>query len=251
MRAERIRRCKRCGKEFPAPSETERTLCDGCRKIAKQESVIRDRTCTVCGAVFPGGPRAKYCPSCKIEKRRETNRRHKKTGTARKLGSIQRCERCGAEYILDAGTQRYCKSCSAEAIRENRRPKKREYQKDYDPDHAKRRGLKEGVRLCAICGEPIPRARAEAGCVITCSDACDKIRRSRSQAEADVKRGRRKTTDIPRRAPDLPESGVVGVTARRTGKPWQAQYRKHYIGVYDTVEAAAAAIEDYKSRAPE
>ena len=191
-RAERVRRCRRCGAEFPAPTETERTLCDACRKAVRRESVIRDRACTVCGVSFPGGPSAKYCPRCRVEKRREADRRHKKHGTARPLGSIQKCERCGAEYTLDGGAQRYCKACSEEAIRENRRPKKLAYQKAYDPGHAKRRAAMEGVRLCAICGEPIQGERAKQP-FVTCSDACDRTRRSRLQAEADRKRGKRKS----------------------------------------------------------
>lgn len=46
---------------------------------------------------------------------------------------------------------------------------------------------------------------------------------------------------------ELPKSGITGVTARKNGS-WQACYKTHYIGVYATVEEAAAAIEEYKSK---
>ena len=248
-RRERYRRCKRCGKTFPAIGHTERALCDACRKIAKQESVIRDRTCIICGAVFPGGPSAKYCPSCRLEQRRKREREYNRRGSARKLGSEQVCERCGAPYILTGGLQRYCPACADEAIRENRRPKKLVYQKTYDPDHEKRNALKDGSRLCVICGAPILGDRQKLA-VNTCSEECERKRDNLDQAKADLKRGRRKGIGTPVRAPDLPNSGVVGVTARRKGKPWQAQYRQHYIGVFDTVEEAAAAIEAYKASLP-
>ena len=245
-RLNRFRRCKHCGKEFPVTGETEQALCDACRRFARQESVIRDRTCTVCGAVFPGGPSAKYCSRCRADRKRERDRERRRSGPARKLGSEQTCARCGEKYILTAGTQRYCPSCSKEAILENRRPKKREYQKNYDPDHEKRNALKDGVRLCVICGEPIWGDRQKLP-VNTCSAECEKKRDSLKQASADLKRGKRKTLDTPRRAPDLPVSGVPGVTARRKGKPWQAQVNGHYIGVFDSIEEASEAIVQYKA----
>jgi len=156
------------------------------------------------------------------------------------------CERCGGEYILTGGQQRYCKACSDEAIRENRRPKKREYQKDYDPGHKKRRAAKEGVRLCVICGEPITGDRAKTP-TITCGDACDAERRRLLQNDADIKRGRRHMPADQRYDSGLPKSGVVGVTARRSGKPWQATYKHQYLGVFDTIEEAVAAIAARKA----
>ena len=246
-RRERFRRCKRCGAEFPVTGHTERVLCDVCRTRSKQESVVRDRTCSICGAVFPGGPAAKYCPRCRLDKQRAREREYRRRGASRQIGSEQICERCGDKYILAGGLQRYCPACSQVAVAENRRPKKREYQRGYDPDHVKRNALKDGARLCVICGQPIRGDRQRRN-VNTCSDACARKRGSLDQAKADLKRGKRKTVGAPRRTPDLPDSGVVGVTARRRGKLWQAQYKGHYIGVFDTVEEAAAALDSYKKQ---
>lgn len=190
-RSERVRRCKMCGAEFPAPSKTERVLCDTCRKEAKRATVVRERVCVQCGAAFPGGPSAKWCPACRIERQRQRDREYKRRGPVRQLGSTQVCERCGAEYKLEGGLQRYCPACSEDAVRENRLPKKREYQRDYDPGRDRRRALKAGVRLCVICGEPIQGDRAMQP-FVTCSDACDRVRRAKLQAEADAKRSPRK-----------------------------------------------------------
>ena len=241
-RRERYRRCRRCGKEFPAPNRTEQTLCDVCRKIVKQESVKRPRQCTVCGARFIGGPSAKYCPDCRVEKRKERDREFKRNGPVRPLGSACICERCGNEYVLTGGQQKYCPTCSADAIKEKRWPKKRQYQKNYDPDHVKRRASKEGVKLCVVCGKPIPNPRAQTP-AITCGDACDRERRRLLQNEADIKRGRRKLSVSQRYESGLPKSGVVGITARRQGKPWQVVVHGRYIGVFDTLEEAIAAKE--------
>lgn len=239
------KRCRKCGVILSYSQNNERTLCDTCREKARRESVIRPRTCVDCGTVFQGYPASKRCPSCSAERKRELDRAHRKRGTMRPLGSTQICEVCGGEYILESGRQRYCKACSEEAVRQNRLAKKRIYQAGYDPGHIKRRASRKGTRYCGICGKVIPEERSMRG-IITCSDACDRIRRRQHQTEADLKRGKRKAMDRPLRAQDLPVSGVKGVTARRTGKPWQATYKGHYIGTFDTVEEAAKALEDYK-----
>lgn len=152
---------------------------------------MRPRTCSTCGKTFLGGPRARYCPDCRLERRREQDRRQKAQGSTRKLGSIQVCERCGAEYTLTNGRQRYCPDCAPDATRESVAPKKREYARNYDPGHAKRAALKAGSRLCVICGKPITGDRAKTA-VNTCSLECDAQRRKLRQYEADVRRGRKR-----------------------------------------------------------
>ncbi len=148
---------------------------------------MRPRICSTCGKTFLGGPRARYCPDCRLERRREQDRRQKAQGSTRKLGSIQVCERCGAEYTMTNGRQRYCPDCAQEAVREAVAPHKREQAKAYDHKH--RKTLLEGVRLCVICGKPITGDRAKTA-VNTCSPECDAQRRKLRQYEADVKRGR-------------------------------------------------------------
>ena len=62
---------------------------------------------------------------------------------------------------------------------------------------------------------------------------------------ADIKRGRRTLPADERYESGLPKSGIVGITWRRNGK-WSATYKKHYIGVYDTIDAAKESLEQYK-----
>jgi hypothetical protein len=219
-------------------------LCDACRKKAKQESVVRTRTCVQCHAEFLGGPSARYCLQCRLERTRAKDRAFKRNGAVRKLGNEYPCEKCGEPYVLNSGKQRYCLACSAEAIRENVLPKKRIYQKDYDPDHTKRKILKSGTRLCAICGKPIPDGRT----TNTCSPECSKEQARITQNYADIRRGRRKSPADAHYDSGLPKSGVPGVTFRRgsKSKPWQVNYKGHYLGVYETIESATAALNKYK-----
>ena len=52
----RMRKCKTCGKIFEVPAGKEMYLCPDCAAESKRKSVIRERTCKICGAVFWGIP---------------------------------------------------------------------------------------------------------------------------------------------------------------------------------------------------
>ena len=74
--------------------------------------MISEKICINCGLPFKGGPRAYYCPGCRLERQRDQNRDfklRKKKGEYRKLGSADKCERCGKDYVVEAGLQRFCK----------------------------------------------------------------------------------------------------------------------------------------------
>ena len=78
---------------------------------------MRDRQCKTCGITFKGGPRAWYCPSCREERRKEQSRRGKqkeRDGLTRKIGSVDKCEICGNDYIVAGGLQRMCEVCKPE-----------------------------------------------------------------------------------------------------------------------------------------
>lgn len=237
----RLRKCKRCGK----PYETDRPdtyLCPACSAASKLESVVRDRTCRQCGATFRGGPRAWYCPTCREERRREASRRYHRTGTSRPLGSIDRCTICGAEYIVDGSRQRYCKHCADAATQAATRARSLEYNAEHrDELNAHKQAMRKDRKVCVICGSVFDSGLPS----VTCSAACAAELRSRRQQEADIRRGKRKSPVGVKYDSGLPKSGVVGVTARRNGR-WQASYKGHYIGIYDDVPSAAAAVEKYK-----
>lgn len=242
-RSERYRTCSGCGKIIPAKGESY--YCDECRLAIKRGVVVRPRICKECGSTFDGGPRAWYCPRCRKEREAARAAKYRKEGFTRHLGDEYICERCGKPYILESGRQRYCKECAPVAIKDAVNPLKREYQRNYDPDHAKRRAVKEGNRLCVICGKPIPPDRAGLP-IVTCSEACGAERRRLIQNEADIKRGKRRSPASARFASGLPRSGIVGVTYHRSTGKWQAKDGKKYIGLYGTVEEAAAAIKANK-----
>ena len=80
----------------------------------KTKKNIYPRTCRMCGAGFAGGPRAVFCPDCG-EKRKAMCWKNfcerKRAGKVRKFGTSDICEKCGSEYIVKGGLQKYCKNC--------------------------------------------------------------------------------------------------------------------------------------------
>lgn len=185
----RSKKCKHCGAVF----ETDQPgayLCPACALSARQKSVYRQRVCIDCGRTFMGFPRSKRCPECQDEVSRARNRAYRKNGPARKLGSTDRCEACGAEYIVTSGLQRYCPDCSEKENLKNTRAHKREYQHAYmseEPRRAEKEANRSNNKVCKICGKTFDTGRTD----VYCSEACRKIGRARIQAAADKARSPR------------------------------------------------------------
>jgi hypothetical protein len=237
----RIKSCKHCGQTF----ETDKRgayLCPACALQAKRDSVYRERICIDCGTPFMGFPKSKRCPACQASVKRTRDAAQKRNGPRRPLGSTDTCQNCGKEYIVESGRQRYCKDCAAQAVGENVRSHKRDYMEAYAPEH---RDEKEHNRsynkVCLVCGKVFGDGLPS----VTCSPECAKKLTAIRNNESLYRSGKRKTSPYEKYDSGLPKSGIVGVTARRNGK-WSAAYKSHYIGVYDTIEAAASAIEAYK-----
>ena len=183
----RLRNCKRCGK----PYQTDRPgtyLCPACHAAAKRESVLKPRTCCQCGAVFSGGPRARYCPDCRAERKRAADRRCRANGPERPIGSVDKCTICGTEYIVRSGLQRYCDGCADSAIKAIDRAAGIAYYADNrDAIKARRAELRKDRKVCVICGAVFdPGSPA-----VTCSDACAAELRRQRQREADRRRRNR------------------------------------------------------------
>lgn len=85
------------------------------------KNVIRKRTCHTCGVVFDGGPRAWYCPNCRVERRKSSDKNaklNKRAGKNVKLGITTRlCQVCGKPFIMMSARQKYCKICAPKAIK--------------------------------------------------------------------------------------------------------------------------------------
>lgn len=235
--------CKNCGKAFEVPTRKESYLCEECAKKSKSNSVIRERTCKICGASFMGYPRSFFCLECSAERKKQQKKIYNRRQPARPLGSTDICESCGKQYIVNSGRQKYCPECAKEQVEKNIRAHKREYMAD---NSEKSRELKKDTRgkryICQICGKEYEKHTSAS----TCSPECEKELRRRRQNRADIKRGKRKIPADQRYNSGLPKSGVIGVTYHRQSGKWQATYRGKYIGLYDNVDQAAKAIEKYK-----
>jgi hypothetical protein len=107
------------------------------------------KKCVICGIEIIGQPLTKYCSKCRAEKIKENDRgkyRRKVEGTARKLGTTDRCVVCGEEYTINAGRQKYCKKCAVDKSNEQTRESlKRAYS-----DPVKRQKLLERAREWAL-----------------------------------------------------------------------------------------------------
>lgn len=119
--------------------------------------MLQQRTCRTCSRSFEGGPRAYYCPECRAERKQATWRdfkRRKKSGDVRPLGSTDKCERCGKEYVVESGNQRFCPDCQPiHAAEYDRTTSLAFYHANKDrinPVRNERRRI-DPVRTCAIC----------------------------------------------------------------------------------------------------
>ena len=177
-----LRKCHKCGAEFEGTPDS--VTCPDCVKKAKA-TTLAPRTCRQCGRIFQGGPRAWYCPECRLERQREANRRHKRNGTQRKLGSIDQCVICGKDYVVNAARQKYCPDCAAEAVRIVDREQSKKWNReniDIDARREARHGAAAEIK-CVICGKMF---RPGSGGNLTCSPECAEalLRRNRSKWEA-------------------------------------------------------------------
>ena len=99
------------------------------------------------------------------------------------------------------------------------------------------------IDTCCICGKSYT---VESGNQRYCPK-CAKIMRSFRQAMADHKRrgSPLPTIDsITQRVANL--SGVPCVSRSRSGKRWIARYKGKYLGAYDSIAEASAAIDARK-----
>lgn len=227
--------CKKCGKIY-CTSSPDSYLCPDCAS-ASRRNVMCNKVCALCGATFVDYPRSKYCSNCQATARREADRRHKKSGTQRPLGSVDICENCGKQYIVNSSRQRYCKDCSHTIVSENVKSAKRVYAREHrDENIARKAEMRANRRVCAVCGNLILSRTP----TVTCSPECAKEQKRRNQAVADVKRGRAKPERIiSKMVRKNPQSGIPGVSWHK-GK-WQLTINGKYIGLYNTIEDAAKA----------
>lgn len=148
------------------------TLCPTCAAESKR-NIRRVRVCQTCGAEFVGMPRTKHCPDCMAERRKQQARaaaERKRTGNVRKLGSIDKCVKCGKEYVVNGALQKYCPSCAPEAYLEVDRAQARKWIAN-NMDYVQRgidRTAAVPTRTCPVCGKEFKPHNAS----VTCSSEC-------------------------------------------------------------------------------
>lgn len=137
--------------------------------------MMQDRVCRTesCGMTFQGGPRAYYCPSCRTERQRIQGLEYKaraRKGLVRKIGSLDKCDRCNKDYTVNAGLQRFCEDCqpihALEYDRETSLPFYHENKEKINPARNDRRRV--GDRKCDFCGNTYTQVNKQ----LTCSDNC-------------------------------------------------------------------------------
>lgn len=190
-----------------------------------------------------GYPRSMFCPTCSQARKKAQKKIYNQCKPARHLGSVDKCENCGKEYIVNSGVQRFCPDCSKDAIKANIKSRKKIYNDANKAQmYAHKEKMRENGHVCVICGKIFDPSTP----TVTCSLKCEKELRRRRQNQADIKRGKRALPADARYNSELPQSGIVGVTYHKKSGKWQAQYDRKYIGLFDTIEAAGKAIEQYK-----
>lgn len=179
--------CQICGKPFYGG--TDCFYCPDCAKKKKSDTVNRIRTCQDCGKDFFGGPRSKRCPDCAHLARKEADRRNKKEGTKRPIGSVDRCLICGAEYIVISGRQKYCsEDCQRKGVLAWQREHKKEYAKASGQDEKRKERRRKQKKICVYC----LREFASSTSTNVCSDYCRSEQKKLDQCISDVKRGRKR-----------------------------------------------------------
>lgn len=117
--------------------------------------MLQDRVCKTCNIKFIGGPGAYYCPECRHKRRLESYKRHrqnKKNGKIRSIGSMDICEKCGGQYAVMGGLQRYCKKCAEELrLKKDRERALEYYVKNKDVINPRRNARRRIIKYCKVC----------------------------------------------------------------------------------------------------
>lgn len=107
-------------------------------------------------------------------------------GVKRPIGSIDRCEVCGAEYSVISGRQKYCSdACQREALLKWQREHKKGYSWKSGQDISKKERRAAVKKICVYCLREFVSDKP----VNLCSDYCRAEHKRLQQCEADIKRG--------------------------------------------------------------
>lgn len=110
----------------------------------------------------------------------------RRRGTKRAIGSIDKCQWCGAEYTVVSGRQKYCsEKCQREACLAWQRERKRDYNKTSGQEVKKMERRKQVRKVCVYCGRIFMSDKP----TNLCSEYCKNEQKKLTQCKADIKRG--------------------------------------------------------------
>lgn len=135
--------------------------------------MLQERTCRECQVIFRGGPRAYYCPDCRISRAKIASaeyKRRKRKGLTRTIGSTDVCERCRKPYTVEGGQQRFCPECQPIHAAEYDRITSLEFYKENKDKINPPRKMKRRKRtnICSFCGNVFEPVNGRT----TCSSEC-------------------------------------------------------------------------------
>lgn len=155
-----IRKCAECGKIYtPTVKDSSFSyLCPECALKRKNGAVHQKKVCEKCGKTFLGFPKSKYCDKCVAIAKAEAKKRYMENDNSRVLGAKDLCERCGKEYIVKSGLQKYCPDCARQASLEKQRERKKTQREQKKRAEAIKRAKKNRLKVCAYCGKAFNNA---------------------------------------------------------------------------------------------
>lgn len=184
MEHKTVKICQSCGKSFTATDD--HFYCPDCAIEKKLDTVIRIRECVDCGIHFYGAPRSQRCPDCAYKRKGQTkNEWRRRGGVSRPLGSTDKCQRCGKEYIVKSGRAKYCDACKRAAALEWQREHKPAYNKRTNQQAKKSKRRAQQEKECVYC---LRKFKSSVPTNV-CSDYCRTEHKKIIQCEADIRRG--------------------------------------------------------------
>lgn len=161
----------------------------------KRAKLYREKACIDCGLVVRMHIKSKRCRACQDAANKRNDQAYRRAlaeGNTRQIGSVDLCQKCGGQYTVCGGLQKYCPDCAKGAVAEKARASARErYAKAYATPEAKaarqekRRKDWQGVRYCIECGAAFTPAHPRQVC---CGDKCQEGRNKAITAASDRKR---------------------------------------------------------------
>lgn len=135
-----------------------------------REAPMYDVVCVVCGAVFRGGNRAKYCSrDCRpaLQKGRPLN------------GWKKTCLECGSLFFTLDGVKRTCsRVCQSQRIKRRAMERNRRAGRQGQVDD-RSRALVASLRICVVCASSIEQQDATS---IYCGAACEAFASTRPRS---------------------------------------------------------------------